>query len=438
VQEREREMNAAYLQSMHRSSARFATYGGRDESYMLLLELGMQEPTMQACIKIVQSTCLAQGMEVEIKGKKSTNTFQSFVTRYYLPFAEEAIRHFYILGFVPWRLRKLSSGDCVPEVIPLGLFTWTIDSSPNRISTNSKRRSQSLLQTHDQLASERAFQMQKAYFSKKEGDKKMGEDVSEEERLSKRQKPSDGERQQAPASFHRQKQAMDRFSKHMYNGGNPADNEESKLLRYQIAFTENCGLMEEEVEIYEFVPPSNNVTRTSVLYGSVPSPMAHILVDYRNMRHAQIMQSYAECYNLQAKFICSYKPSTGPFNKTGDQPSARAEESEYWIQTEGQNPHVGGAAVLPRPAMFPASIQDNAVARDQITETLVQGKQTEHTPVVYTLPKNTTLETQQKLESIVNVPQMQVCSCMSSQMQVCSCMCSQMQVCSCMCSHVQA
>lgn len=32
----------------------------RDESYHLLLELSSQEPTMQACFKIIESTCFAR------------------------------------------------------------------------------------------------------------------------------------------------------------------------------------------------------------------------------------------------------------------------------------------------------------------------------------------------------------------------------------------
>lgn len=105
---------------------------GRDETYRLLLELSSQEPTMQACFKVIESTCLARGIEVRIRGKKVSTDFQRFVDRYYLPFAETAIRHFFTLGFVPWRLRRISTGDCVPEAVPLGLFTWSIDSIPNR------------------------------------------------------------------------------------------------------------------------------------------------------------------------------------------------------------------------------------------------------------------------------------------------------------------
>lgn len=55
------------------------------------------------------------------------------------------------------------------------------------------------------------------------------------------------------------------------------------------------------MEIYEFQQPTNNITHCSVLYGSIPSPLAHILVDYRNMRQAQMRQAYADAYNTQVR-----------------------------------------------------------------------------------------------------------------------------------------
>jgi len=89
---------------------------------------------------------------------------------------------------VPWRLRKLSTGDVVPEVIPLGLFTWSIESIPNRVprkANNSSSLSSSETASSakfsgppgarissssvpvdkHQMAAERSFQKQKAYFS---------------------------------------------------------------------------------------------------------------------------------------------------------------------------------------------------------------------------------------------------------------------------------
>ena len=39
------------------------------------------------------------------QGRTISPAFQKFVDRYYIPFAEEAIRYFYSLGFVPWSVR---------------------------------------------------------------------------------------------------------------------------------------------------------------------------------------------------------------------------------------------------------------------------------------------------------------------------------------------
>jgi hypothetical protein len=105
------------------------------------------------------------------------------------------------------------------------------------------------------------------------------------------------------AAYHRQRLALQRQDAH------PWDDEETKILRYCIHFTENCNVLEDEVEIYEYMAPTNSITRCSLLYGTVPSPLAHIIIDYRNIRTAQIRQAYADSYNTQAKLICSYNAS---------------------------------------------------------------------------------------------------------------------------------
>lgn len=288
-----------------------------------------------------------------------------FFCRYYLPFAESALRYFFALGFVPWRLRKLSTGDLAPEVIPLGLFTWSIDSMPNRVGRarragrdglNSARaggaaaagasagvgkfttnrtgaRSEAGMDKY-QMAAEKAFQKQKAYFSDPkrvpyplQGDvMRMGNRSDETKRAEKERLKgfaeehrkqvygdADGGKQPAgfglssskdPMShipaFHRQKEALSR------QPNAPPDDDDTKMLRYGISFTENCNVLEEDVEIYEYLAPTNSITRYSLLYGTVPSPLSHILIDYRNIRTALIRQAYADSYNTQAKLICSY------------------------------------------------------------------------------------------------------------------------------------
>lgn len=87
------------------------------------------------------------------------------------------------------------------------------------------------------------------------------------------------------------------------------------LCRYSITFSENCGVLEDDVEIYEFIQPNNSITRCSVLYGSVPSPLAHILVDYRNLRQAQMRQAYADAYNTQVMNSCQHLTRMSPLCK---------------------------------------------------------------------------------------------------------------------------
>jgi hypothetical protein len=53
-------------------------------------------------------------------------------------------------------------------------------------------------------------------------------------------------------------------------------------------------------------------------------------------------------------------------------------------------------------------MEANAFSRDCLAETIVGSKAVEHKPVIYSLPKNTAIEQQQKLESIIDVPRLQV------------------------------
>jgi hypothetical protein len=58
---------------------------------------------------------------------------------------------------------------------------------------------------------------------------------------------------------------------------------------------------------------------------------------------------------------------------------------------------------------LPNEIEANVYARDAVAEVIVSSKPAEHKPVVYSLPKNTTLEPQHKLESIIDIEMLQVC-----------------------------
>lgn len=88
------------------------------ESQSLLLELVTSEPTILQCFRIVESTCLSQGIFCRIKEKEVSDSFQRFLNEHYIPFCRMAIRAIFTYGFVPWRVRRLGKGDEIPEVLP--------------------------------------------------------------------------------------------------------------------------------------------------------------------------------------------------------------------------------------------------------------------------------------------------------------------------------
>lgn len=128
---------------------------------------------------------------------------------------------------------------------------------------------------------------------------------------------------------------------------------------------------------------------------------------------------------MQAKLICSYNP-----------------QKNIYALPEG-NPIINGAGDVwgPQQRMglntdsnLPTEMESNSYVRDSIMETMVGCKPTDHKPVVYTLPKNTSLEQPQKLDSFVDVGRMQVkfakdiCSLMGVPFDMLSGGCSEMNV----------
>ena len=102
------------------------------ESQALLYELGTSEPTLQQCFKVIESTCLSQGIHCRINGQDCSPRFQRHLDRHYIPFLKSAMRAMVIFGFVPWRLRRVQSGDQVPEVMPCGTFDWHTEMGPSQ------------------------------------------------------------------------------------------------------------------------------------------------------------------------------------------------------------------------------------------------------------------------------------------------------------------
>ena len=101
------------------------------ESQGLLLELVTSEPTILQCFKIIESTCLSQGVFCRLQGTEVSPRFQRFLDDHYLPFCKTAIRAMFTYGFVPWRTRTLGKGDVIPEVLSAGTFSWHTEVGPD-------------------------------------------------------------------------------------------------------------------------------------------------------------------------------------------------------------------------------------------------------------------------------------------------------------------
>ena len=105
------------------------------ESHHLLLELLSSEPFMQECLQMIENICLSRELDFTTQKGEASADFKSFINRHYPKFLKSAIRQAHGLGFVVWCVRRLPSGDKIPEVLPLGTFTWSVEMDPTHRST---------------------------------------------------------------------------------------------------------------------------------------------------------------------------------------------------------------------------------------------------------------------------------------------------------------
>jgi hypothetical protein len=241
-------------QSMHRAR-QHSRLRDIQESQGLLLELVTSEPTILQCFKIIESTCLSQGIFCRIGGQEVSPRFQRFLDDHYGPFCRSAIRAMFTYGFVPWRTRRLGRGDDIPEVLPAGTFSWHTEVGPDEQG--------------------RAPHHHAAYHRQAKP------------RRARAPRPGD------PAGDHHL--AM-------------PDDDDSRLVVYRITPTAG-GVREEDVFIYITTPPALDVSANSSLYATVPSPLSYILTDYKNLREAQKRRSHADAWNTTARIVSTFKPN---------------------------------------------------------------------------------------------------------------------------------
>lgn len=86
------------------------------------------EPVVQMAIRILTSHCLGGGgIQLRYGGSTPPSpNFQRYLDKYFYPFCREAIVLYLAVGFVPYRIRLNERGSKIPEVLPLGTFTWHV------------------------------------------------------------------------------------------------------------------------------------------------------------------------------------------------------------------------------------------------------------------------------------------------------------------------
>ena len=90
-----------------------------------LSQMKQYEPLVQNALRLLQSYCLVGGIQLRYGGTTPpTPRFAQHLQRYYLPFCRAVIESFMTVGFAPYRIRTLENGARVPELLPLGTYTW--------------------------------------------------------------------------------------------------------------------------------------------------------------------------------------------------------------------------------------------------------------------------------------------------------------------------
>jgi hypothetical protein len=301
------------------------------ESRFLLLELGCCEPTLQLCFKIIESTCLSQGICCVINGSQCTERFQRHIDMHYSSFLKEALRAMIMYGFVPWRTRRLASGDVIPEVLPGGTFDWITEVGPDEAERRRRASGSSWSQNGNSYRYER------------------------------------------------------QHKRPLFRG----NDDDTRLVVYRVTPTAG-NLRQEDVNVYIYANPSLNVNNNSVMSATVPSPLAHVLTDYKNLRSAQLRRSYADSWNTTAHFISTFKPNL----VNQDEPSASL--MDFIHSSFFEVPNLNHSP-------FPSLGARNWFERDVLLRKHMERPST-HRPMVYTLPRDHDLTQQIMLSPCEDLP----------------------------------
>jgi hypothetical protein len=258
-----------------------------EESRALLLELALYEPNISHCFSLLINACLTEDIDITVDGRSMKDSFRRYVNIHYHSFCAEAVKAMFIYGFVPWHPRKLASGDIVPTVLPHGTFTWNV----RPLDRDARRRD---AQHQD------SSQQNDRHQDDRQRDRRRQDGHEERETGAKTVSG-------APSRLGKARRRWDHLQV-------PAFDNESKLVQHQVRVT-HADIPASDVFVFDVFNADLDVNRNSNVYATVPSPLSHILNDYKNLRDAQVRRSYADAWNTTARIFTSCIPPNAVSNE---------------------------------------------------------------------------------------------------------------------------
>ena len=119
------------------------------ECHQIVRELAFMinhEPAVQSALKLMQAYCLVGGIQLKYGGTTPpTPRFTEHLNKHFVPFCRDAIESFLTVGFAPYRIRTCENGSKVPELLPLGTYSWYVAKNLNNMamSVGEKRKTSS-------------------------------------------------------------------------------------------------------------------------------------------------------------------------------------------------------------------------------------------------------------------------------------------------------
>jgi hypothetical protein len=159
----------------------------------------------------------------------------------------------------------------------------------------------------------------------------------------------------------------------------------TEALSYRIRFLHSIGVDEKDVHIYNYRQPMG--MRPSDLQ----SPLSGIVENYRHYFKCLARSEYADEWNTQAKMVCAYTSTNSMYTMNEGNPI-----TNDWSVPQNRDGMFSEKNI-------PTEMEQNIYVRDAITERVVDSKDVVHNPTVYSLPKNSRLESMTMLQSNVDL-----------------------------------